>query len=308
MPWWNPAEPRTWEICPCTSDLSPAEASQRRCGKSTGEANEGLLDRSHSVLRETDRLAVRAGNAARIVMKHKRILTMFLALIGLAIVIKGILLLQPRPTPPKPQTAAHVLTGHRHGIRSLAFSADGSLLASGGGAFGSEGEAIIWNLAEGSEVRRLTQFSQPVEAAAFSPDGFLLAAAAYHDSVSVWGVVTGRRHSVFAAHKSSACSLLFSPNHQSLILAGLGPDVVVWDLDSGTEQIVISGEVGPKALSPDGASLAMGSTPGGVVTRQGGGGQLTLAPLAVGETPRGNMMLCSLSICGDENCELEGSD
>src|SRR5712664_2822102 len=102
-------------------------------------------------------------HSARTFMKHKRMLFMCLALAGVAVAVEGMLLIQPRPAPPKPHPApAQTLTGHRYGVGSLAFSADGKRLASGGGAFGNEGEAIVWDLADGTEMLRLTGFAQPV--------------------------------------------------------------------------------------------------------------------------------------------------
>jgi WD40 repeat protein len=84
---------------------------------------------------------------------------------------------------------AGTLPGHSSGADSVAFSADGKLLASGG-----EDHVIrIWSMADGSLVHELTGDVSTVNSLSFSPDGRLLVSSAYDGATRLWDVSTGQQ-------------------------------------------------------------------------------------------------------------------
>jgi WD40 repeat protein/tRNA A-37 threonylcarbamoyl transferase component Bud32 len=171
--------------------------------------------------------------------------------------------------------------GHAQGVQSLAFSPDGTMIASGdvkeyGSPWsGDHAELIIWDTRTGRERRRLRGIPGSVNAVSFSADGSrILVGSGYYDKppggegrVTLWEVATG--HSLLEKRVSYRIPLAvaFSPD-QSLIAAGCGiaaSDFVtgrfmLWEAASGRvvlDQEVSKGGVASLAFSPDGKRVVL---------------------------------------------------
>jgi WD40 repeat protein len=68
----------------------------------------------------------------------------------------------------------------------MAFSPDGTLLASGSGFV--DWTVRLWDVATGEVVRTLERHTGNVSSVAFSPDGRLLASGSSDDTVRLWGI------------------------------------------------------------------------------------------------------------------------
>jgi WD40 repeat protein len=84
------------------------------------------------------------------------------------------------------------LEGHRCWVTALAFSPDGSLLASGGHYGDARGEVRVWDLAAGRPVFVLSPSPQAVYSLAFSRDARTLMTGEPDATVGLWDVATGR--------------------------------------------------------------------------------------------------------------------
>jgi WD40 repeat protein len=115
------------------------------------------------------------------------------------------------------------LTGHTNTVRSVAFSPDGRLLASG-----SDDRTIkLWEVATGREVRTLKD-PLDVTSVAFSPDGRLLASGSY--TIKLWEVATGSLVRTLTGHTHWVWSVAFSPDGRLLASGSSDGTIRLWDI------------------------------------------------------------------------------
>jgi len=158
--------------------------------------------------------------------------------------------------------------GHAFWISSIAFSPDGKWLATAG----SEGEIL---LREGASGRVLAQLRGKVESekavwpqVTFSPDGSLLAFSDGQDDVEVWDVARRARLRDLGPGTRGAAGLRFTSNGKSLVGViaaaekGKGGDLVLWELDTGKQDLLVPGIHGSVAISHDWSLLAVGTEAG----------------------------------------------
>lgn len=151
---------------------------------------------------------------------------------------------------------ARTFEGHSRGVSSVAFSADGARVLSGG----SEGIVKLWDTGTGALVRTFEGRSGPVSSIAISPDGLGILSGSWQ-TLQLWDVATGTGIRVFEGHKGHVVAVAFSPDGGRVASAS-DSAVRLWNAATGLLLRAFEGhsaDVLSIAFSADGRHLASGS-------------------------------------------------
>ena len=145
--------------------------------------------------------------------------------------------------------------GQRSGVRAVAVSSDGKLVASGGE------DICLWDTATSKLIRRIA-VKRPVAALAFAPDNKTLASAGRDKILHLWNVTTGQEEREFKGHKHPLCGVAFSPDGKLLASGDVRSTIRLWDVDAGKEvnhlEVKSLTDNLSLAFSPDSKTLAIG--------------------------------------------------
>jgi WD40 repeat protein len=111
----------------------------------------------------------------------------------------------------------------------VAFSPDGSRIASGGGIF--DETVRVWDTATGECQATLEGHSTEVRSVAFSPDGTRIASGGGlgDHTVRVWDAATGECVATLGGHSSAVESVAFSPDGSRIASGSEDTTVRVWN-------------------------------------------------------------------------------
>lgn len=125
-------------------------------------------------------------------------------------------------------------------VLSLDFSPDGTLLATGSGEPSRSGQIALWNVANGSLVRKLDQpHSDTVFGLAFSPDGEFLASASADRTMKVFRTATGEHVHTFEGHTDHVIGVSWRANGKQLATCGADQKIKIWDFAMGEQRRTI---------------------------------------------------------------------
>jgi WD40 repeat protein/serine/threonine protein kinase len=156
--------------------------------------------------------------------------------------------------------------GHTGDVTSVAFTPDGTRLASAG--HNAEKTIKLWDVATGKEALTLRGHGGPVCCVAFRPDGHRLYSVAMDKQLLTWDATPladepPTAHQSLPGHVARIRCVVYSPDGRYLASGGLDGKVKLWDARTRQEILTLPHEdrVQFLAFRPDGRCLAAISSP-----------------------------------------------
>ncbi len=198
--------------------------------------------------------------------------------------------------------AKRTFSGHTERVDAVAFSPDGTKIASGG----NDGKLIIWDVSSGrvlhdiqadrfsvdfvtfspdgghvlggcgrkmklygtetGQLDRTFEAESIVKDAAFTPDGNTIFGGMINNNLGVWDAARGTNMGTLTGHTSNVSSVDISPDGKYGLSSSMDETIILWDMYSWTVVRTMNTEAsGHARFSPDGKSIVSGGSSGDLV-------------------------------------------
>jgi WD40 repeat protein len=150
------------------------------------------------------------------------------------------------------------LQGHKGWVLSVAISADGKRIVSGGW----DRTVKVWDATTGQHLRTLQGHTAAVLAVAISSDGKRIVSASSDDGVKVWDLNTGKELLSFRGRRASVSGVAISPDGRRIVIGGVDKTVHIHEATTGKHLRTLKGHtdaVTGVAISADGKRIVSGS-------------------------------------------------
>jgi len=151
------------------------------------------------------------------------------------------------------------LAGHTGGVNHIAFSPDGSRLATAS----DDTTAKVWDASTGQEFFTLSGHTDIVSSVAFSPDGTQLITGSWDHTAKIWDMGTGKELLTLSGFTDTV-EARFSPDGTRCVM-NTGNEALVWDIATGERLFRLLGHtslVEQVVFSADGNLLGTASLDG----------------------------------------------
>ncbi len=154
---------------------------------------------------------------------------------------------------------------HNGAPDSIAFSPDGSTIATG-----VSDRLSLWSGITGTFQKAVKPTDSRILDVAFSPDGTIIACAAFNQSVVLWDVAANLPIDTLTHFNGGYSIVAYSPDGKTITVGGNFGVVSIWDADTGNrrhtlgEHLIHTTTVSGVAYSPDSQTVASGYEDGTV--------------------------------------------
>jgi cytochrome c len=131
--------------------------------------------------------------------------------------------------------AEQVLRFHADAVNATALLNDGRDVTAG-----ADGRIAIWSSGKQQPDAVLEGHAAPIAALAVSPDGSVLASAAWDHTVRLWPLAGGTAARVLEGHTQNVNGIAFSADGKTLVSVSYDLTVRIWPLDSAASPSVVT--------------------------------------------------------------------
>ena len=152
-----------------------------------------------------------------------------------------------------------VIRGHENWVRSVAYSKDGQLFATGS----HDRTVRVWSAKTGKPLECFEGHQDHVSSVAFSPDGRYLASGAEDKTVRLWDLYTKQEAACLRGHADIVTSVAFSPRGNQIVSGSQDYSARIWEVHGGEVLHTLLGHddfVHSVTFSPQGHHVATGGT------------------------------------------------
>ena len=158
------------------------------------------------------------------------------------------------------ETSWHVPTGkiikswvgHSSLVASVAISADGQYLVSGG-----DSNIKLWDIASGNLQSTFASHTKQISSVAISRDGRTLASSSFDGTIKLWDLKTNQFLKTILPTSGKVYSVAFASDGRTLV-SGDDSSVKTWDISTGVRSNVLTGNTTKSRVSPPSALGGVG--------------------------------------------------
>ncbi|MFO1108755.1 MAG: c-type cytochrome [Bradyrhizobium sp.] len=151
-------------------------------------------------------------------------------------------------------SAEQVLRFHADAVNAVVFLRDGRMATAG-----ADAKIALWTGGRQQPDEVLEGHTAPIVALAVSPDGTILASAAWDGTARLWPLGSGAKR-VLEGHTQNVNGVAFTPDGKSVVTVGYDLTVRIWPLTDGPPDIItLPAPLNAVAVAPDGEIVTGGA-------------------------------------------------